>query len=147
MTNLTASPSLPRTLAASAVLGAFWNLFGVYQWCGQFQASPTVLMGKGMTRDQALLYASLPGWMTLVFAIGVFGGLAGSLLLLARQRAAVGVLALSLAGYLALYLGDIVHGVFAAFGVPQVAILSLVVAIALGLLGLAMKARREGWLR
>lgn len=142
-----ALPRTPRLIASFAALGAAWNLFGIYQWWGQFEASPAMLMGKGMTPEQATLYASLPWWMTLVFAIGVFGGLAGSLLLMAGRRAAVPVFAASLAGYLALYAGDIALGVFAVFGTPQVAILSTVVVIAIGLLAVAVGAKRHGSLR
>ena len=136
-----------RFVATIAALGAAWNLFGVYQWWGQFNASPAMLMGKGMTPEQATLYALLPWWMTLVFAVGVFGGLAGSLLLLAGRRVAVPVLWASLGGYLVLYAGDIALGVFAVFGTPQVVVLTIVVAIAVGLLALAVQMERRGLLR
>ena len=71
-----------------------------------------------------------PGWMTLAFGIGVVGGLVGSVLLLLRQRLAPPMLAISLAAYIALWIGDAVHGVFAAMGAPQIIILSAVVVIA-----------------
>jgi hypothetical protein len=74
--------------------------------------------------------------MTLAFAVGVFGGLAGSVLLLLRRAAAMPVLLASLLAYVALWIGDAVHGVFAAMGAPQVMILTLVVAIAAVLLAL-----------
>jgi len=146
MTNA-ATTRLPGTVTLIAALGVAWNLFGVYQWWGQFRARPAVLMGKGMTAEQAVLYASLPGWMASVFAIGVFGGLAGSLMLIARRSMALGILAVSLAGYLALFAGDIALGVFAAFGAPQVTVLTIVVAIAISLLALAAYAGRRGLLR
>jgi hypothetical protein len=50
------------------------------------------------------------------------------------------VFGLSLAAYVALYLGDIIHGVFAALGTPQVLILTLVVLIAAGLFWLARRS-------
>ncbi len=40
------------------------------------------------------------------------------------------VLAISLFAYVALWIGDAVHGVFAVMGIPQIAILTTVVAIA-----------------
>ena len=74
-----------------------------------------------------------PAWMTLAFAVGVFGGLAGSVLLLMRRRAAMPVLRALLVAYVGLWVGDALHGVFAAMGAPQVGILTLVVAIAAAL--------------
>ena len=88
------------------------------------------MMGLGMTQVQAELYASLPLWMPLVFGVGTVGGLVGSLLLLARNRLAVPVFAVSLAGYVALFVGDWLLGVFAAFGMTQVITLCFVVGIA-----------------
>lgn len=142
-----AASRMPAAFRIIAALGAAWNLFGVVQWSGQAFATPTMLMAKGMTPAQAALYAALPGWMVTVFAIGVFGGLAGSLLLLAGRRAATTLLVMSLIGYIALYVGDIVEGVFAAFGTPQIIILSIVVAIAAALMAIAVAAGRRGWLK
>lgn len=147
MEMVVSSRRLPVGVRVLAALGAAWNVFGIIQWLGQVQATPTVLMSKGMTEAQATLYAALPGWMTTVFAIGVFGGLIGALLLLIGRRAATTVLGVSLVGYVALYIGDITEGVFAAFGTPQVVVLTIVVAIAVGLLILAVQADRRGWLR
>lgn len=58
--------------------------------------------------------------------------------------AAVPVLAVSLLGHIALYFGDIVHGVFAALGTPQVVILTTVVVIAAALLWLGYHFRARG---
>lgn len=141
---LSRPPTIVRMLAG---LGIAWNLFGIVQFSGQALSTPAMLMDKGMTPAQAALYAALPAWRTLAFASGVFGGLAGSLLLLAGHRSAPAVLALSLAGYGLLYIGDITQGVFAAFGTGQIVVLSAVVAIAIGLLALSILARRDRWLR
>jgi hypothetical protein len=92
------------------------------------------------------VYFSLPAWMTAVFAIGVFGGLLGSLALLARRAAALPVLAASLFGYVALFSGDVYFGVFDALP-GQLAILAFVVLIALALLATAWAARSRALLR
>ena len=47
------------------------------------------------------------------------------------------MLAVSLLAYVALWVGDAVHGVFAAMGAPQVIILTAVVAIAAALWAVA----------
>ncbi len=67
----------------------------------------------------------------------------GSVLLLLRHAPRAPVLAASLVAYVALWIGDAVHGVFAAMGAPQVVILTLVVAIAAGLFAAQSAARRR----
>ncbi|MDP3196786.1 hypothetical protein [Tabrizicola sp.] len=129
---------------AAAGLGLAWNLFGAVQFIGSLSATPESLQAQGLTADQAAVMLGYPAWMTVVFAIGVFGGALGCGLLLVRKASAVPVFAASLAGYIALYLGDIVHGVFAALGTPQVVVLSIVVLIAAALLWLARHARGQG---
>ena len=126
-------PAKPQWLPAAALGGILWNLYGVVQFAGALRATEDSLVAAGLTPEQALVMTSYPGWMTVAFALGVAGGLAGSLLLLVRHRAARPVLGTSLAAYVALWIGDALHGVFAAMGAPQVIILSLVVAIAAGL--------------
>jgi fatty acid desaturase len=51
-----------------------------------------------MSADQITDLNSLPGWLTGFWAIGVWGGLAGSILLLMRSRHAVWAFALSFVG-------------------------------------------------
>jgi hypothetical protein len=80
-------------------------------------------MAMGLDASQAMTMTSYPLWMTGAFAVGVFGGLGGSALLLLRRALAVPVFVVSLLAYIALYFGDITEGVFAAMGAGQVAVL------------------------
>ncbi len=124
---------MPLWVSAGALAGIAWNIFGVVQFAGSVTATEQSLVASGLTAEQAVVMTGYPLWMTLAFAIGVFGGLAGSVLLLLRQAMATPVLAISLGAYVALWVGDAVHGVFAAMGAPQIVILTLVVAIAAAL--------------
>jgi hypothetical protein len=135
--------ALPKWFRHLAILGLAWNIFGIIQFLPTVQGSVGSLMGKGMTKEQAELYVSLPAWMTLAFATGVFGGALGCLLMLVRSPWSRPVFAASLAAYLVLYVGDITQGVFQAFGVGQVAILTTVVLIAAGLLWVSMRQFRR----
>ncbi len=137
-----AAPIL-RAVLPAAVLGIAWNLFGIVQFVGGLTATEASLMARGLNAEQAALYANLPAWMHAVFAIGVLGGLAGSLAMALRRRVAVPVLATSLVAYVALFAGDAIHGLFTVMP-SQLAVLSLVLAIAAGLLGLARVAARQG---
>jgi hypothetical protein len=132
---------------AVALLGLAWNIFGIVQFLGQFGATEAALMGTGMTPEQAAVYAAQPMWMTMAFAVGVFGGVLGSVLLLMRKRLAIGVFVASLVGYIILYIGDIITGIFKVFGMPQVMILSTVVVIAAALLGMSSNAVKRGWMQ
>jgi len=139
-----AARPMPRWFTAASVLGLAWNAFGVAQFLDYVRATADSLQAMGLTAAQAQLYAAPPAWMIAAFALGVFGGLAGSGLLLARRRLAVPVLLASLVGYLVLYVGDLTQGVFAALGGKQVAILTTVVAIAAALLVLARRFEHRG---
>lgn len=139
MTALSLPPATrsPLWLTAAALGGIAWNVFGIVQFAGSVTATEAGLIAAGLSADQAAVMTGYPAWMTLAFAIGVFGGLAGSVLLLLRRAAAGPVLLASLLAYVALWIGDAVHGVFAAMGAPQVIILTLVVAIAAALYALS----------
>jgi hypothetical protein len=125
--------TLPRWFWIVTLLGLAWNIFGLVQFVSSLSATQESLVAGGLSAEQASVMLGYPVWMTIAFAIGVVGGTLGCVLLALRRRLAVGVFAASLLGYIALWIGDAVHGVFAAMGAPQVIILSIVVAIALGL--------------
>lgn len=143
--NKIASPSsqqasrapMPMWFWAIGWLGLAWNAYGVQQFSATVMATSESMVAMGMTPAQAALYSDLPMWMTAAFATGVFGGLAGCVLLLMRKTRATPVFLISLIGYLVLYVGDITEGVFAALGTGQVVILTVVVMIAAGLLWLS----------
>lgn len=130
-----------------AGLGLAWNAFGIVRFLGSATASEADMLAQGMTPEQAALYASLPMWMDAGFAIGVFGGLIGCVLLLTRSKVALPVFAASLAGYVALYAGDLAFGVFTVFGASQAVILTIVVAIAAALLWVARRSINTSYLR
>jgi len=136
---------VPAWLRALAVFGVAWNIYGAYQFAGSFGQNPESMMAMGMTAEQAAVYLGLPAWISAVFAVGVFGGLAGSVALLARRRVATPLLLVSLVGYVLLFAGDAYHGVFASIPV-QLAILGFVVLVAGALLWASRAATRRGLL-
>ena len=127
----------PLWLTSAAMAGVAWNLFRAVQFVNSVTATETSLIASGMTPEQAAVMTGYPVWMTMAFAVGVAGGLVGSVLLMLRKASAMPVLLASLAAYVALWIGDLVHGVFAALGAPQLIILSIVVAIAAALFALS----------
>lgn len=139
MENTISLATVPKWFWIVTTLGLAWNVFGVIQFLATAQGTVGSLMSDGLTKEQAELYVGLPLWMTGAFAVGVFGGVIGCILLLLRMPAAKTVFGVSLAAYIILYIGDITQGVFTAFGLSQVVILSTVIAIALGLLWTAIR--------
>ena len=136
---------LPTTILAAGVFGLAWNIFGLTRFAATEFANEAELIAGGMTAAQAALYTALPSWMAIAFGVGVLAGTTGCILMLLRRRAAVPVLTASLVAYVVLFVGDITQGVFAAFGVGQVVVLGLVVAVAAALLALARRGDRAGF--
>lgn len=134
-TTITA-PRMPTWLLITALLGAAWNVFGLFQLVSAINQTEAGLMMGGMSAQAAKAYYHLPLWMDLAFAVGAGGGLAACVLLVMRKAFAVPISLASLTGYIILFVGDYAHGLFAL--IPgQLAILSTVVLVAIGLFGVS----------
>jgi hypothetical protein len=92
----TAPVRVPAHLWIVGVLALLWNGFGCFDYLMTNLKNETYL-GQ-FTADQLAYMDSLPAWLTAFWAIGVWGGLAGSILLLMRSLHAVWVFGLSLVG-------------------------------------------------
>lgn len=136
----------PGWLWVVSILGMLWNVYGVYQFAGTFTQAGQAGMTAGMTTSQAQLYLSLPPWIDAVFALGVFGGLVGSICLALQRLVARRIFAASFVGYALLFAGDTYYGVFAA--IPgQLMVLACVVLIAAALVWASSQAAKRGLLR
>lgn len=134
--------SAPLWHYSFAGLGLAWNAFGLCQFAGSFRQTTESLMTQGVTGDQAAIYLSLPVWMSVAFAVGVIGGAIGSVFLVLRDRRALPVLAVSFAGYIGRFSGDVAYDVYDIIP-SQFAVLIVVVLVAATLLGLALLAARK----
>lgn len=77
-------------------LALVWNGIGTALWGGTSFMPDTFLAGQPAAYVDYV--SNLPGWISLSWGLGVLGGVAGSLLLLLRNKLAVPVFALSLFG-------------------------------------------------
>jgi len=96
-----ARPATPAHLWIVGGLGTLWNAFGAYDYVMTRTRNTDYL--KSMMPDvdpQAMLawVDGFPIWAQFGWGLGVWGGLLGSLLLLAKNRYAFHVLLLSLIG-------------------------------------------------
>lgn len=88
--------SAPAHLWIVGILGTLWNCFGVFDFVMTETANQGYLAKYGT--EATAYYMSFPAWFVAFWALGVWGGLAGSLLLLVRSKHAVTLFALSLVG-------------------------------------------------
>ena len=61
-----------------------WNLMGVFNYLDQAFMTNKVL--EVLPKEQQILYQDVPAWVTAAFAIAVFSGTLGSLLLLLKKK-------------------------------------------------------------
>ena len=92
----TAEGRAPAHLWIVGLLALLWNGFGCYDYLMTVTGNHAYL--AKMSADQLAYMDSLPSWLTAFWALGVWGGLIGSILLLMRSRYSVWAYALSLLG-------------------------------------------------
>ena len=142
----------PGWFTAVGVIALLWNLIGcvMYLFTGLTPKllTPEVL-GAMPEADRAAAEASLaqlaatPSWVMGAFAIAVFGGLLGSILLLMKKNLAIPVFGVSLLAVA----GQVSYTLFLAgaeaAGSAVLPIIILVIAALL--LWLSLKAKKAGW--
>lgn len=83
----------------AGILGLVWNAYGAFDYFMSKTRGDEYFASVGMTPAQIAYYHTMPMWMTVVWAIGVWGAVLGSVLLLARSRHSLPVFVASLAAY------------------------------------------------
>lgn len=142
-----ASAKTPVHLWIVGIVSALWNAMGVTDYLMTQMRNPTWM--AEMTPDQVAWLDRAPMIAHASWAVGVWGALAGSLLLLARSRHAVTAFVLSLAG-LAVNTGYQMTAPMPSGHMDSTAMLAFHVAIwavAIALLLYALAMRRRGVLR
>lgn len=129
-----------------AGLATLWNAFGCFDFTMSVTRNPAYMaeMPPGMID----WLDSAPTWTLVPWAAGVWGGMAGALLLLARSRHAVTAFAISLAGLAVSQLWQLTVPMPPAMDTPGMKAMTVVIwLIAIGLLWFAWDKRRTGVLR
>lgn len=81
------------------IIALVWNLMGVYAYIEQAYMTGEDL--AALPPDQQALYDNVPAWVTAAFALAVFGGALGCILLLLRKKLATFVFIISFISILA----------------------------------------------
>lgn len=92
-------PRTPWHLWATGGLGLLWNAYGAMDYFLSKTRGDVYLRSAGMSQTQIDHFHAMPAWMTAVWAVGVWGAVLGSVLLLLRRRLAAPVFAASLLGF------------------------------------------------
>lgn len=138
----------PWHLWAVGIVSLLWNLGGVVDYLmAHFQVES--YMGA-MTPEQRAYFEGFPTWAVVFWALGVWGAIAGSVLLLLRSRLAAAAFAVSLIGLLVntMYLfASQGAGAVDLLGYGALAFTALLIVVALGLWLYARSMARKGVLR
>ena len=94
MTNYLRKPS--NLFWVISVMALVWNLMGVFNYLTQAFMTNEVL--ASLPKDQKLLYEKVPAWVTAAFAVAVFSGTLGALLLLLKKKVSSTCFILSFVG-------------------------------------------------
>lgn len=127
-------------------LSLVWNLIGVGTYLATVMATPESL--AALPDAERALYTDVPTWATSAFAIAVFVGVLGSVLLLMRRSLAVQLFIVSLVAIVV----QMVHALFLS---PMLEVLGgsaavmpiLVTAVGAYLVWFATKEKNKGVLR
>lgn len=142
--NDTQSGATPWHLWAVGLVALLFTAFGGYDYyksqIGDRAYIESAVGGMGIDVDAAVSYfANFPLWMDTVWAIGVWGGVAGAVLLLLRSRHAYPVWAVSL---VALVISNIYGFVEPLPGVTDPTQMYIAIAVVfVVMLGLTLYAR------
>jgi hypothetical protein len=96
-------PATPVHLWIVGILAVLWNAFGCYDYFMTRTQGADYIHAMMPTVDASAMMDYINGfpiWASIGWGLGVWGGLLGSILLMMRNRMALTVLGLSLAGAL-----------------------------------------------
>lgn len=96
-------PSAPVHLWIVGVVTLLFNAMGIVSY---LTTKLGMLAEMGLDAEQIAFMESYPAWISVFWALGVWGAFAGSLLLLARSRLAVAAMVVAAIGLFGTTLGN-----------------------------------------
>jgi hypothetical protein len=137
----------PRHLWVVGVLALLWNSVGAFDYVMTETRNASYM--SSFTPEQLAYFYGFPKWVIAAWALGVWGGLVGAVLLLLRKRWAVPVFGASLAGVVltSFYNFVVTNGLAIMGGAGGLIFSAVIFAIAAALLIYARSLARIGVLR
>lgn len=144
MSQISVKPPVWFWVVAGAAL--LWNLVGVISFFSIVTMSADAI--AAMPKAESALYEHMPLLTKIAFAVGVFGGVAGSVLLLLRNKIAAPVFIASLIGIVVQFS----HWLFmtdapTVYGGEAYLMPVMVTVIAAALIWFSKSAKNRGWIR
>lgn len=90
----------PWHLWLVGVSALLFNAIGAFDHLMSMAQGATYMANAGMTPAQIAYYQEMPMWMEAVWALGVWGAMLGSVLILLRNKLAFAVFVVALAAFL-----------------------------------------------
>ncbi len=144
-TSATVATARPTWFWIVSILALLWNLMGVAAFVMQVNMSPEAL--AALPDAQRALYETQPTWVMVMFAIAVFGGALGSLMLVLEKKLARPLLLMSLLGVLAqMSHMFLLSDTFQVMGQAAMVMPIVVIVIAAALVWFARVSARRGWI-
>lgn len=145
----TPKATMPFSFWVVAGLSLLWNLFGSYDYLMTRTRNEAYLSAMGDPKAVLAWIDSFPLWLQVCWGMGVWGAVAGSVLLLARSRFAVPAFLISLIGAVGSLIFQLsASNVPAAFDSSARLVLPVViVAVAAFLWQFSRRERAKGTLR
>jgi hypothetical protein len=146
MADTQASPArrTPLHLWVVGVITLLWNAMGCFDYLMTETRNEAYL--KQFTPEQIAYFTSFPAWTVAFWALAVWGGLAGSILLLLRKRFAYPVFAVSFVSMLvtSVYSYGFSNGLEAMGGVGTLIFSAVIFVVALFLVLYARAMVKRG---
>lgn len=109
MTDNNASAKAPTSFWIVAGVSLLWNAFGGYDYWMSQTRNEAYLGQMGNVQEILAWIDRFPLWAEIGWGLGVWGSVAGSLLLLARSRHAVSAFLVSLCGAVVSFSGQLAN--------------------------------------
>ena len=143
MVHVTAGPPVPRWFTFAALAALAWEILGCVMYLMQVSVDPTTL-----PLDQRAMWDAAPTWMVAAYAVAVWVGLVGAILLLMRRRLAPALLAVSLIAVIVQFSALLLVPELRNLTTSDDLLLPVVILVfGYGIWHFARTAQRAGWLR
>jgi hypothetical protein len=138
--------SIPTWFWVISAIALIWNIMGIGAFIQQMSLTPEGL--AAMSEAQQELYTSTPSWVNWAFALSVFGGAFGCLLLILKKASAKYLLILSFIGVM-IQMGYVflISKAIEGFGPGGAIMPVMIIIIAAALIWLSIAAKNKGWIR
>jgi hypothetical protein len=126
-------------------IALIWNAIGLLSFIGQ--AYLTDEMKATLPEAQVELIENRPSWATTAFAIAVFTGTFGAMVLLMRKKFAYYLFMLSLAGVIVQMVNDVyLSGTNGNYGPGEISMTILIPVVGIFLIWYTRSCNNRGWL-